>query len=305
MVVASLWVGDRLWRFGRLVYFNYSKGKFTDATVVALPGEATRVTLHLPRYVEIKPGTHAYLRFALLNAWESHPFSIAWVEHNSVYVPKSEKLAEDNKQILDKEKSTTDVSFVIHAHTGLTKRLYDRAAAMGPSRNLTIRAAFEGPYGGHHSLDSYGHAVLFAGSSGISHQIPYVRRLIEGYGDETVATRRVTLVWIIREPEHLEWVRPWMDAILRMPNRRSILHVKVYITRPKSPRAIHSASEKVQMFAGRPNIPLLLEQEVSQQVGAMAVTVCGPGGLADNIRDAVRKVQDQGVIDFVEESFTW
>lgn len=37
------------------------------------------------------------------------------------------------------------------------------------------------------------------------------------------------------------------------------------------------------------------------------MTVCGPGGLADDVRHAVRNCQrERGtVIDFVEESFTW
>jgi len=59
------------------------------------------------------------------------------------------------------------------------------------------------------------------------------------------------------------------------------------------------------MFPGRPNIKLIMEGEVKEQCGAMAVTVCGPGGLADNVREAVLGVQEDGVVDFIEESFTW
>lgn len=59
------------------------------------------------------------------------------------------------------------------------------------------------------------------------------------------------------------------------------------------------------MFPGRPNVNMLLKDEVEHQVGAMAVTVCGPGGLADNIRDVVREVQSMSVVDYIEESFTW
>jgi len=304
LVIILLWLADRMARFARLVYYNYRGKRWTNATVDALPGDASRVTLHLPRHVEIGPGTHAYLRFAKINGWESHPFSIAWVHQQVAYFPRSEKDAEDNKPAkIDKSSSTTDVSFVIHAQTGMTRRLFDKATAAGGS--VTLRAAFEGPYAGHHSLDSYGHAVLFCGSSGITHQLPYVKRLIQGFADGTVATRKITLIWIVRDSEHLEWVRPYMDEILRMKRRKEILTIKLYITRPKNPKEVNSPSDKVQMYPGRPAIQSLMKAEVAEQVGAMCVTVCGPGSLADTVRGAVRDVQEEGTVDFIEESFTW
>lgn len=96
-----------------------------------------------------------------------------------------------------------------------------------------------------------------------------------------------------------------MDIILQMPNRRDILNIKLFVTRPKSPREVHSPSTTVQMFPGRPNVMTILAKEVEEQIGAMCVTVCGPGGLADNVREAVRSVQDISSVDFIEESFTW
>jgi NAD(P)H-flavin reductase len=186
----------------------------------------------------------------------------------------------------------------------MTRRLFDKAS-LSSLKVFPLKAAFEGPYAGHHSLDSYGHAVLFAGSSGITHQVPYLRHLIQGFAAGTVATRKIVLVWVIRDSEQLEWVRPWMDKILQMPRRRDILATKIFITRPKNPREIASPSATVQMSPGRPNVKLILEKEVQQQVGAMVVTVCGPGGLADNVRQGVRAIQEDGVVDFIEESFTW
>jgi predicted ferric reductase len=217
----------------------------------------------------------------------------------------SEKdLESQGPQRIDKSNTTTDVFFIIQAQTGMTRRLFDKASVSG-RKVLRLKAALEGPYAGHHSLDSYGHVVLFAGSSGITHQIPYLRHLIQGFTNGTVATRRIVLVWVIRDAEQLEWVRPWMDKILQMPGRRDILTIKVFVTRPKNPRDIVSPSSTVQMSSGRPNVSLLLEKEAREQVGAMVVTVCGPGGLADNVRQGVREIQEDGVVDFVEESFTW
>lgn len=302
MAVVALWLADRLARLIRLVYANWSDKGFTDALIEAMPCEATRVTVRLPRYLHLKPGTHAYLRFWGINAWESHPFSIAWIEHETkaTALPVSEK---EPLNAVDKANAFTNVSFIISARTGLTRKLFDRASRS--VRGIRIKAAFEGPYAGHHGLDSYGHVVLFAGSTGITHQISYLKHLLDGYNNGTVATRKVTLIWIIREYESLEWVRPFMDAILRIPNRKDLLRIHVFVTRPQNPRDIISSSSTVKMFPGRPNVPLLLVKEVQEQVGAMVVSVCGPGGLADDVRGAVRAVQGHSVIDFIEESFTW
>ncbi|KAF7550688.1 hypothetical protein G7Z17_g5538 [Cylindrodendrum hubeiense] len=301
MAIMALWFADRLARMFRILYVNWSSRGFTDAICEPLPGEVTRVTLNLPRYVDIQPGTHAYLRFWGINAWENHPFSICWVSHssdNSLPVLEKEPL-----HSVDKSTMTTSVSFLIGAQTGMTRKLFDQVS--NSRRSLRMKAAMEGPYAGHHSLDSYGHAVLFAGSTGITHQLSYIRHLLEGYNEGTVATRRITLVWIIREYESLEWVRPYMDTILRIPNRKDVLRIQIFITRPQNPRDIVSASTTVRMFPGRPNVPLLLQKEVQEQKGAMCVTVCGPGALADDVRGAVRVVQGHTVVDFVEESFTW
>lgn len=305
--VIVLWLAERVTRVARIVYCNLSRKSWTSASIEPLSGDACRVTMHLPKYMDINPGTHAYLRFATVRPWESHPFSIAWVDHisNSPSLPTSEKdLETQGPQRIDKSNTTTDVSFIIHAQTGMTRRLFDKAS-LSSLKVFPLKAAFEGPYAGHHSLDSYGHAVLFAGSSGITHQIPYLRHLIQGFAAGTVATRKIVLVWVIRDSEQLEWVRPWMDKILQMPRRRDILTTKIFITRPKNPREIASPSATVQMSPGRPNVKLILEKEVQQQVGAMVVTVCGPGGLADNVREGVRAIQEDGVVDFIEESFTW
>ncbi|KAK4043806.1 ferric reductase like transmembrane component-domain-containing protein [Parachaetomium inaequale] len=306
LAIMALWLAERTARMLRLAYANWSTRGFTEAIVETVPGEACRVTMHLPRFVDVKPGQHAYLRFAGVNCWENHPFSIAWFEHryrdDDSVLPTTEK----EKPRQPREAVGTTVSFIIGAHTGFTRKLYNTAARSPQGRPITMRAALEGPYAGHHSLDSYGHAVLFAGATGITHQISYLRHLINGYNAGTAATRRVTLVWIVRDYEVLEWARPFMDKILKLPNRKEVLQIRLFVTRPKTASQVVSASTTVQMFPGRPNIPMLLAKEVGEQMGAMCVSVCGPGGLADDVRDAVRKVQaHRTVVDFVEESFTW
>lgn len=303
IAIVLMWLTERLIRVVLLVYCNMSERGYTTATVEAMPGEVSRVTMDLPRFVDIKPGTHAYIRFAGINPWENHPFSIAWVKHH----PDPTRLPTEEKELVAKEKMVkTTVSFIIGAQTGMTRKLYD-AALSSKHPAIRMRAAFEGPYAGHHCLDSYGHVVLFAGATGITHQLSYLKPLLEGYHKGIVSVRRLTLVWIVREQEAMTWCSAWFNEILMMPGRKDILSLKMFITRPaKKLENIISPSRSVQIFPGRPNIRMLVRKEVQEQMGAMCVTVCGPGSLADDVRAVTREVQDEGtVVDFLEESFSW
>ena len=97
-----------------------------------------------------------------------------------------------------------------------------------------------------------------------------------------------------------------MTTILSLPGRRDVLRIQLYVTSPKgTDREIHSPSSTVLMFPGRPNVGSLLEGEAREQVGAMGVGVCGPGGLCDDVRRAVRSMQPGRNVDFLEEAFGW
>lgn len=360
----GLWAGDRLLRLYRIVRNNYSFSRrtWTRAKVEVLPGEAVRVTMSLPRYMTVKPGSHAYLRFGGVNPHETHPFSIAWVKHKRLILPdilpshngglrnrsntqqsfasemsiddgadyekhqeyQSEYLtgirrsdtASSSKslppqpltgltKLEDRKNVKTEVSFIIGAHHGLTRKLYNLACKYPRGSPVSMYASLEGPYAGHHSLDSYGHVVLIAGSSGITHQLSYISHLLTSASQSMVATRKILLLWVMRDQEHMEWIKPYMDEVLRMGNRRKMLRIMMFVTRPSQNVLMGSPSGSVMCYPGRPQIGTLLRKEVEGQVGAMAVTVCGPGGLADNVREAVRGVQEEGVVDFIEESFTW
>ncbi|KAH8797070.1 ferric reductase like transmembrane component [Hyaloscypha sp. PMI_1271] len=295
-LVVVLWICDRLARLIQTLLVNSPRRgrRWTTATLQPLPGDTCRVKLHLPTRLVLKPGCHAYLRFSI-RPWESHPFSIAWFEHVPLELTLPSNARPKNVA------TTTDVSFVIRARTGLTRHLYITAASSPGTR---ILASFEGPYGGCHALSSYGSCLHFAGASGITYQLSLVRHLVTGYVAGTVATRRIKLVWIIADLEFLSWIQPWLDHILGFPCG-NILHIEIFVTRSNNLPLAQGADSRVVVSAGRPNVDLIIEQQVSVQIGAMCVSVCGPGSLADDVRKAVRAVQDVSVVDFVEECFTW
>ena len=302
MAVVCLWVSERMIRVARTVYMNWSSKGLTRAICEAMPGDVTRVTLHLPRNVRIKPGSHAYLRFWGVHPWESHPFSIAWVDYHSdssipgstIKLPAS-KAAQAN--------ATTTASFIINAHSGMTRKLLSMASKS--ASGMQIKATMEGPYAGYHVFDSYGHLVLIAGAGGITHQISYLRPLLESFNAGTVATRRLTLIWVIRDCSWISWVSPHLDYLRNVPRGEDFLNIKVFITRPPIQNNSFDPDHRITILTGRPDFTILLAEEISVQIGAMSVSVCGPGSLTDDVRDAVRAIQGNTIVDFVEESFTW
>jgi predicted ferric reductase len=295
----GIWVAERVIRVLTIMYRNFGKGG-SKTLVEALPGNACRVTIEMVRPWRFKPGQHAYIYMPAVGLWTSHPFSIAWSEEVDDF--SEEKLAMNRQDILAMQK--TSMSFIIRSRTGFTNKLFKKAEG-SPDGKFTTKCFAEGPYGGMHMMHSYGTVMLFAGGVGITHQVPHVRDLVAGFANGTVAARKIVLVWIIQSPEHLEWIRPWMTSILAMDKRRDVLRIMLFVSRPRSTKEIHSPSATVQMFPGRPNIETLMDLEMENQVGAMAVSVCGSGALSDDVRRAVRNRQYAGNIDFVEEAFSW
>lgn len=209
----------------------------------------------------------------------------------------------------------TTMHFIISKHSGFTQALYKAAEKAEGSDNekgegapLQLVGMFEGPYGGHHSYDSYGTAVFVAGGVGITHCIGYVKHLLQGYSEGISAMQKIKLVWVIRKVENIEWAADWLEEILRMPHVRQAVEVDIYITRPSESATSSNWSGRggvVSLYVGRPDFEVIIEKVVKKRVGAMAVNVCGGGGVSDSVRAAARKFVDVAAIDFSEESFSW
>lgn len=300
-LVIALWIIERGFRLMRIIYRNIGKGG-TTAEVTCLPGGAMRVKVRLARPWTFHTGQHAYIYMPLVGYWMSHPFSVAWSDEDVEESVSEKNSLPKNSDDLFANKYE-NIYFLIRRRTGFTERLWKKAEA-APTGTFITRAFLEGPYN-KQKLHSFGTVVLFAAGIGITHQVPHVRDLVRGYGEGTVATRRICLVWTIQSPEHLEWIREWMTTILALPRRRECLRILLFVTRPKNMKEIYSPSSSVQMFPGKPNIQAIVDQEVEHSVGAIGVTVCGIGAVADEVRKACRQWMGKITIDFEEESFSW
>lgn len=305
VVLAFLaWVTEWTIRGLKIIFYNYSGQRRTTVIAEALDGGATRVTFNLTQPWKFRPGCHVHVYLPQIGLWSSHPFSVAWSK--TVQRCEVEEKLPTTEVNLDKEDDvTTSLSLVIRAREGMTGKLFKRASA-APGKVISLWGMVEGPYGGHESLDSYGTVLLFAAGVGITHQLGYVRHLVRGATDGTLSARKIVLAWSIPEKACLEWVREWTDEILKIPGRKDVLQIHIFVTRaPKGEALMVSGSGMVKVVPGRCDAQKMVDTIFMERVGAMVVTVCGPGVFSDDIRHAVRKRVQLGSVDFIEEAFTY
>ncbi|KAF2816517.1 uncharacterized protein BDZ99DRAFT_485104 [Mytilinidion resinicola] len=306
-IVFTLLGLEWFFRVARIVWFNLGRRRCTRVQIEALHGEACRVTVDMVRPWTPRPGCHVHIYLPALQWWTSHPFSVAWSKPDKEWSPIEDKLPTSEKEIeelFSLRRSSRSISLICRAREGITRLMYEKASN-SPNNTFTTWGAIEGPYGGHDSLKSYGTVLLFAAGVGITHQVQYVRELLQGFADGTVATRKVVLVWTVPSAECLEWIKPWMDEILSMPRRKEVFKMMIFVSKPRRPEEIRSVSETITMHPGRCPIPSVLDREIATRVGAVAVTVCGAGPFTDDVRAAVRRRVDTCHMDFIEEAFTY
>ena len=92
-----------------------------------------------------------------------------------------------------------------------------------------------------------------------------------------------------------------------MPNREELLRVHVYLTQEAESREHPLSRSGVQVRYQKPRAGDILAEEVAESVGATGVAVCGPGGLGDDVRAAVRRELGRGraSVSLIEEAFGW
>ena len=317
--VGIIWGVERLARLGRLLYLNHKrKAGNTSCVAEALPGDATRITCQLPRHVTIRPGSHVYVMLPKISGFQQHPFSVAWTNVESepatgrategpYVLPGTPNSLEKQTTapIYKASEAATSISLIVASRSGMTKTLHDKAS-QAKDGSLKMSAWIEGPYAGHEKFDSYGTVFMFAGGAGITHHLIQARYLLSGAHAKTVATRKMVLVWTVKDSSHFGRVRPWMDEIMQMPGRREMLKILLYVTKPRTDETEYSSpGGTIRTHAGRCSPGDVLDQELPERVGASIISVCGPGAFADEVRAATRARMGTACIDFNEEAFTW
>ncbi|TFK19779.1 metalloreductase [Coprinopsis marcescibilis] len=283
-----IWFGDRLLRVLRMV-----KGGWRRAVVSAVDehGDYLRVEVD-----GVAADGHVYLYFPTLNwrVWENHPYSVL----SSFSGSSTSHDAKDASEIGgDPEKtshpsSNTSLSLTSDSNAGVrprttillrvmdgqTKLLANRLAAAGSSRRISIPVIVEGSYHANPATRDLAHCsslLCIAGGVGITAVVPIIR----SFGGP-----RVRLAWGVRSQSLLGAVEPEL-------------------------RRLDSKKVEVQTSVGeRIRIVDILKEELGKDdEGDLGVVVCGPTGMADEIRVAVAELGPRArrAVVFVDEAFSW
>ncbi|KAL8290349.1 hypothetical protein RQP46_002607 [Phenoliferia psychrophenolica] len=315
---AWVWVAVGFWAFERMArlvqFFSLTllrsfilRPAFIEAEAQVVEG-AILLRVPFPQ-AGYSAGQHAYLTFldaGLLRRAhllvQSHPFSIANVP------------SEDNKG--------TQL-FVMRIHGGLTKSLASHLAQLpSPTKlRVAVEGPYGGDRGTSPSL--FDQVLLVAGGSGITHCISHLSDLVAKAKAPTSRTTKVTLVWSIQTLAQCQWVLPELVAAIDAGSAAGVeVLVALYVTKDASRQpsmdeatledmptekladgvklvqataaSTSSAptvdvddlvnSPNTTLHRGRPVIPEVVTDFVSNGSGATLVMACGPAALADSVR---------------------
>ncbi|KAK7206259.1 ferric reductase NAD binding domain-containing protein [Myxozyma melibiosi] len=299
---AAVYLFDRLLRLLRVVY-----GNFSGQAEIHANQNATQVTVKPFVPFTYKPGQFAYMYTLRLNFWLANPFSVAQSDELGYF-------------------------FVAKRFNRVTRRIHAHAVDKQTSR---ARIWIEGPYGVSYPLEKYDNVLLLAGGVGVTAAMSYALSL-----QRKGSNRKVSFYWVIRDRENVGW----MTSQLRQISECPFMDVHIYITSEifKEPPASavsrsKSLNEKsygarlyetveigedfgmteklvssfstlnVTYHTGRPNVPRVVEREIREEAGSLAVFTCGPAGFVDLARTTVIRnldVRPDRRIDYFEDGFS-
>lgn len=289
-VAGGIWGADRVFRLARM-----ARQGIRTAVITSVPGvddEYLRIEVEGTRL----NGGVVYLAFPTLGwrFWETHPFSVAYFSPSSDCEPLPVPATIVSKVDMDVEKTASpsedsssiaqpggikpgSTIFYTRTRTGVTKQL---ASRVKEAKSVRLRVLLEGPY--HHSgqvssqLKQCSDLLVIAGGVGITACLPYVH---EG------AAGKTQLFWSNRQEGLLTAFAPALAGL---------------------PRSV-----QVETAVGRRlDLPTILSKEMAgPQTGPLAVVVCGPPGMADDVRRAIVEIARTNPLArpyvLIDEAFGW
>lgn len=287
-ITAGIWAADRLTRLVRMAF----QGSRTAVVSVVddTDGEYLRIDIQ-GKYL-----THgvAYLCFPTLSwrFWETHPFSVACQSRGND-AQESERVSPSDGSAEGAEKAVgadivaavdgsvgsnthATTTFFTRCRDGITKKTAARAAGLP----VCLRVLIEGPY--DHSgrvssqLAQCNGVLCIAGGVGITACIPYLLRS---------GSSGVKLFWSVRRRGLATAFEPILAAL------------------PGSVGAETTVGERLGLDS-------ILRQEMgAKEDGLLGIVVCGPPGMADDVRQKVVSFARANPLSrpyvLLDEAFSW
>ncbi|KZT69849.1 hypothetical protein DAEQUDRAFT_756755 [Daedalea quercina L-15889] len=229
-------------------------------------------------------------------------------------------VSKDNVHVPISGSSQQELVFIIRPYKGMTKGLKNQLLkAPGYTKDLIVLV--EGPYGTKANLASYERTLMISGGSGITGITSYLCE--QG---PRASGRYTRFVWAAREES---FVTDVLEKDLAQFVNRDDVTLDFYLTRGSSQATAKDnkkgleatlaklssragAADGSRVTYGKANVAELLDYEIGQLLtreSQLAIVVCGPGRLADDVRrEVVRSIGttiDASRIELYEESFGW
>ena len=343
----GFWVFDRFLRLARLVVLNYRvilpgkndplKRSLATATYDA-EGDIIRLTVRPSANFLVGAGIHYYIytpTASFFRLWENHPFTLATWKQTPKNIEAHAQESSLNKDDSSSNPDTKSISiddadlhptqqelmFLIRPYKGMTNTL-KKQLLKAPNYTKDIRVLIEGPYGVPADLRQYERVLMISGGSGVTGILAYLYEFEKHAKEGKSDGRKLRFAWAAREPR---FVADVIEKDLGQFVGRSDTTLDFFMSQGEDKAGVveqalsraskGSALEKsktVSISYSRPDIATLLEEEISELVAEtsrLAVVVCGPGRLADDVRrEVVRSIGskiDASRIELYEESFGW
>ncbi|OWZ52784.1 ferric-chelate reductase [Cryptococcus neoformans 125.91] len=296
----AVWVFDRFIRIIRVQALSFKAVAGNNAVMVATGGEKGLIRLtvtssirHIP-----KPGQHYYIYTPMsITPWENHTFTIgSW----------------------EVDKSSTTLHFLMGTKDGATRRMR-KMVNKAISGQADLRVLVEGPYGHTSSVYRFEKVLFIAGGSGITAALPYLHDLVSRRSIGKCVTKKVTLVWVVKNSDYATDVLSKELSLSHSPEGLDI-DIQIHVTSntgvttplieeaeshalaynhpfplpsPTVEKSLPSSSSKSSLketlLIGRPEMRAVLQTSILKLVGfeTLAVLACGPGNMMDDMRAAI------------------
>lgn len=268
-IAFCVWFFDRLVRVGRIAKVGFRRSRVTEI------GEGY-VQIDIPNiHWGLQPGKHVYAYFPTLcrlRPWENHPFSVIptpllYKPSEAVEASLTDHDAEKDGQITTRTSATGGN----HSTAGVTLLV---KTSTGTTKYLKMHdnllTLLDGPYFTNHSRDALhcDRILLIAGGIGITGLLPWA-----------YSHWNVKLAWSLKES-----AKCLKDVI-----------------------NLDRVVEKDVRLGQRFDIRELISQEADAGWSRVAVVVCGPGGLCDDVRAAVVATAkiSKTVFELEVDAFSW